>query len=570
MKYKKSFTRITFLSVCIVFVAMLFVSKLYYLQVMNHDDFVALADRQYTKPKNGIFDRGSIFFENKEGDLISVATLASGFSLIINPTKITNASTTYESINRILPINEEDFMAKASKTEDPYEEIAKKVEQEKGDDIAALKIPGVGLYKDKWRFYPGVRIAANTIGFVAYKGDDLVGRYGLERQYEEVLERSETNLYANFFVEIFSNIKKTLSKDEKMEGNVVATLEPTVQATLEEAVSKIQKTWESEKTGAVIMNPQNGEILGMAVSPSFDPNNYSKESDVSIYANPLIENVYEMGSIIKPVTLAAGIDMGVITAKSEYFDKGFVKFDTETIYNHGKYVNGQTDMQTVLDKSLNTGAAYVVGKMGTKNFAKYMFDFGLGEKTDIDLPNEAQNIVGGLKSPRDVEYMTASFGQGIAMSPISTVRALSVLGNGGFLVTPHVVKKINYLAGLSKDIEVPTPRQVIKKTSSDEITRMLVSVVDNALLGGRHKNEHYSIAAKTGTAQIAKPGSKGYYGDRYLHSFFGYFPAYNPKFIVFLFTVYPKSAGFAADTLSSPFFDLSDFLINYYEVPPDR
>jgi cell division protein FtsI/penicillin-binding protein 2 len=308
----------------------------------------------------------------------------------------------------------------------------------------------------------------------------------------------------------------------------------------------------------------------MAMRPTFDGNNYGEETDVSIYSNPLVENVYEMGSIIKPLTLAAGIDAGAISANSTYFDKGFVKFDTETVYNHDKTANGQTSMQTVLDKSLNTGAAYVALKMGTKNFAKYMFDFGLGEKTGIDLPNEAKNIVTGLSSPRDIEYVTASFGQGIALSPISTVRALSVLGNGGKLINPHLVKKINYYSGLSKTIEVPEPKQVLKKTSSEEITRMLVSVVDKALVGGKHKNPHYTIAAKTGTAQIAKPGSKGYYDDRYLHSFFGYFPAYNPQFLIFLYTVYPKDAGFAADTLSDPFFNLSDFLINYYNVLPDR
>ncbi len=570
MKYKKKFTRITTLSICIVFTAMLFVGKLYFLQIVNHSYFVELADRQYTKPKNGIFDRGSIFFESKDSNLISVATLASGFTLFIEPKKIIDATSTYDGINALLPIDHDAFFSKALKKDDPYEEIAKKVDEDVGKKIGDLKLPGVGLTTDKWRFYPGSSVGANTIGVVAYQGDTLAGRYGLERFYENTLKRDESNLFANFFVEIFSNLKQTLSKDDSAEGNIVATIEPTVEATLEETLSGIQTKWSPDKLGAIIINPQNGEIYAMSTRPTFNPNDLSKETNIDGFSNPLVEDVYEMGSIIKPITLASGIDIGAITPQSTYFDKGYVKFDTETIYNHDKVANGQTSMQTVLDKSLNTGAAFVAEKMGTKNFAKYMFDFGLGEKTGIDLPNEAKNIVTGLSSPRDIEYITASYGQGIALSPISTARALSALGNGGFLISPHLVKKINYQSGLSKTIEMPAPKQIIKKETSDEITSMLVSVVDHALVGGKYKNEHYSIAAKTGTAQIAIPGSKGYYEDRYLHSFFGYFPAYKPQFLVFLFMVYPKSAGFAADTLAEPFFDISNFLINYYEVPPDR
>jgi len=570
MKSKKSFTRITLLSTLIVFVAFIFVIKLYYLQILNHKEFVAVADKQYIKPKTSLFDRGSIYFENKNGDIVSVATLTSGYSLVLDPRKIKNASTTYERLNVVIPLDEKTFYTKAGKTSDPYEEVAKKVSQDKGTEISNLNLAGVSLYKDKWRFYPGGTIASNVIGFVAYKGNDLVGRYGLEKHYEDVLSRKTTNLYANFYIEIFANLKQSLSLDQSSEGNIVATIEPTVEAALEEEVTKIHEKWTSEKTGAIIMDPNTGEIIAMAIRPTFNPNTYSTEVDASVYGNPMVESVYEMGSIIKPLTMAAGLDLGSITANTSYFDKGFVKADTETIYNHSKFVNGQTNMQTVLDKSLNTGAAFIVEKMGTKNFAAYMYDFGLNEKTAIDLPNEARNIVSGLKSPREVEYITASYGQGIALSPVSTVRALSVLANGGLLVRPHVVKRINYTSGLTKIIEETAPKQAIKKTTSDEITRMLVSVVDNALLGGKYKNKHYSIAAKTGTAQIAQPGSTGYYKDRYLHSFFGYFPAYKPKFLIFLFTVYPKSAGFAADTLSKPFFDLSDFLINYYNVPPDR
>jgi len=208
--------------------------------------------------------------------------------------------------------------------------------------------------------------------------------------------------------------------------------------------------------------------------------------------------------------------------------------------------------------------------MGKGKFADYMRNFGIGSETGIDLPNETHGLTDNLNSPRDIEYATASFGQGIAMTPIETVRALAVLGNGGKLVNPHLGKEIQFKIGGSKKISYGIEKQVIKKETSEEISRMLVHVVDNALLNGKVKMDRYSIAAKTGTAQISMENGRGYYEDRYLHSFFGYLPAYNPRFIVFLYTVYPKGVKYASETLTVPFMDITKYLINYYQIPPDR
>ncbi|HYC34534.1 MAG TPA: penicillin-binding protein 2, partial [Candidatus Paceibacterota bacterium] len=437
-------TRIRIISVLILAVALVIIVKLYIVQIVRHDDFVLSADRQYSKPNNAIFNRGSIFFETKDGKLISAATLKSGFTLTINPKILVNAEEAYEKLSKIVEIDRDDFFAKAAKKDDPYEEIAKRVPEDKGKEIEALKIAGVRIYKEQWRFYPGGEEAAQTLGFVAFKGDELSGRYGLERFYEDVLSRSGSDMYANFFVEIFSNIKKTVSDDEDFEGDIVTTIEPVVQAHLAESVVKIQERWSSESSGGIIMDPKTGEILAMTQVPAFDPNNFSKEKNVAIFGNPLVEEVHEMGSIVKPLTVAAGLDQKVISANTTYFDAGSVTLNTETIYNFDLKGRGQIPMQIALNKSLNTGMVFIFQKLGKEIFRKYMLDFGLGEKTGIDLPNEAQNIVTNLKSPRDIEYATASFGQGIALTPISIARALSTLGNGGMLVVPHIVKRINY------------------------------------------------------------------------------------------------------------------------------
>jgi stage V sporulation protein D (sporulation-specific penicillin-binding protein) len=567
---KHTIPRIRFLMSCVVVVALILASKLYIVQVVDGSVYSEKADRQYVKPNQTVFDRGTIFFETKDGTLLSAATVKEGFTLVMNPKLLTDPEGAYNAIRELLPIEKESFMQKAAKTDDPYEEIMKKVDKNVGFILDDMKIPGIRAYKENWRVYPGEKLAAHAVGLMGYKDDEYAGRYGLERYYENILRRGANSTYVNFFAEIFADIQNKILKGKELEGDVVATIEPTVQNFLEKKLSEVHAHWQPDSAGGIIMNPKTGEIYAMSALPNFNPNNLKDVEDPRIFSNPLVENVYEMGSIVKALTMAAGLDSGAVTPESTYNDEGFLTLNGKRIANYDGKARGVVSMQQVLSQSLNTGAAYVALKIGNEKFRQYLYNFGIGELTGIDQPNEQKGIIENLKSPREIEMATASYGQGIAMSPIVTVRALSALGNGGKLVKPHLVKRIDYKVGVSKVIEPESVRQVISKNASEEITRMLVEVVDKALKNGDIKMEHYSIAAKTGTAQIADSENGGYYGDRYLHSFFGYFPAYDPKFLVFLYQVYPKGAQYASETLTMPFSDLAKFLINYYEIPPDR
>jgi cell division protein FtsI (penicillin-binding protein 3)/stage V sporulation protein D (sporulation-specific penicillin-binding protein) len=276
-----------------------------------------------------------------------------------------------------------------------------------------------------------------------------------------------------------------------------------------------------------------------------------------------------MGSIIKPLTMAVGIDLGKVNAATTYDDKGTITLNGKTISNFDGKARGVITLQYALSQSLNTGFAYIAKQVGNDAMSTYFKNFGLGEKTGVDLPNEASGIVSNLDTNRDLELANASFGQGIAMTPVETVRALATIANGGYLVAPHLVKKINHKVGYSKDIKPEKGKQVIKEETAQAVTKMMVYNVDNALLDGKAKNARYSIAAKTGTAQIPAPGG-GYYSDRYLHSFVGFLPANDPKFIVFMYAVYPKGVQYASETLAQPFMDMTKYLINYYQIAPDR
>ncbi len=562
-------SRIRIVSVLIFAFALILITKLFYLQIIHKNQYAEKADRQYATPSSNIFERGSIFFSQKNSGLVAAAAVSSGFKVAIKAKDIVDPEKVYEALDPYMEMDHDTFIAKANKKTDPYEEVAFHLTKEQADEVDGLKIPGVSIYKDNWRFYPGGSLASNTLGFLAYKGDDRVGQYGLERFYNSTLSKPKDEIYVNFFAEVFSSIKSTVNNEEK-QGDIVTTIEPNVQHTLEDELGDAFSKWNADEAGAIIMNPQTGEVYAMVGYPNFDLNKFGEVKNPRTYRNLLVEDVLEFGSVIKPLVMSAAIDAGAVTPDTKYTDKGFITVNKKDIYNFDKRGRGVVTMQTVLDQSLNTGMVFAESKLGHDKFRTYMKSFGIGEKTGIDLPNETRGLIGNLDSPRDIEYANASFGQGIALTPIEAIRAFSVIANGGNMVTPHVVKQIRYEDGTSKIINPELVRSgIIKKETTDTITRMLVHVFES-YDGGSHKMEHYSIASKTGTAQVAMENGKGYYPDRHTHSFFGYFPAYDPQFVVFMFLKNPKGVNYASQSLIPPFINITKFLLNYYNVPPDR
>jgi cell division protein FtsI (penicillin-binding protein 3)/stage V sporulation protein D (sporulation-specific penicillin-binding protein) len=564
-------TRIRFILAFIVLVAMLIVVRLYLVQIVDGQGYAQKADRQFSSGGSGLFDRGSIYFTRKDGSLISAATLQTGFLVALNPQTLVDPEAAYRAITAVASssLSHEAFIAVAAKKSQVYIEVAHHVSDSAGQAISTLSIPGVQVLRERWREYPGGTLATQSIGIVSYgSGDVLAGQTGLESKYNNTLSRSGDSLYKNFFAELFSNVGNLLvSPKDAHEGDIVTTIDPEVQTRLESDLAKVNQKYSSKESGGIIMDPATGAILAIANFPSYDANAL-QNVDPTVLGNPLVEHVHEFGSIMKPLTMTSGLAAGVITPETTYNDTGCITVNKATICNWDLKARGVIPMKQIIMQSLNVGASWIAMQLGQDKFRAY-FTTLFGQETGIDIPNEGVALLSNLSKPQQVGYDTAAFGQGIAVTPIQMIRALGAIANGGVMVQPHLVSAVRLNSGIVRSLDWSKKTPVFSAPAARETTEMMTAMVDEILEGGKAIIPTMSVAAKTGTAQLTD-GHGGYYKDRFFHSFTGFFPSYNPKFIILLYTNDPQGVQYASETLDSTFLDLVHFLINYYAVPPDR
>ena len=545
-------------------------AKLFWIQVVHGEEYTERANKQHHVTETIDAYRGEVLVHEKD-EFIPLATTKQGWLFTIDPRNVSDPEAFYEVVYATgeLAMEKGEFLAKARKTDDPYEVIQHRLSFSAKEYIEEHHPKGVHFEKETWRYYPASGLAAQVVGFVGTEG---IGLYGLEGFYDGDLtgqdgffsgEKSLTGGILSF--------GKNTYRNEQEGTTLILTIDAGVQAFLEKELETVYKTYNASRAGGIIIHPKTGRIYAMAGYPSYDPNIYFKQNNISAFQNPMVENVYEMGSVIKPITMAAGIDAGVVTPESTYYDPGTLTIDGSVIENYDGKGRGTVSMQEVLSQSLNTGVVHVMEKLGRHRFYSYFHAFGLGEKTGIDLPNEVGSNVQNLESNRDIEFATASYGQGIAVTGIQLARALSAIANGGTLIDPYIVEAAILPNGetVTRDVRAGEGRRVIKKESAETVTRMLTTVVDEALAGGDGNIPGYSVAAKTGTAQIAYTDRRGYSPD-FMHTFFGYGPSYDPEFLVLMFVEKPQGVRYSSETLTDPFRNIMKQLFAYYEIFPDR
>ncbi len=387
-------------------------------------------------------------------------------------------------------------------------------------------------------------MASQLIGFSSIADDPIgSGRYGAELYHDDTLRGVPGETKGD-----------KLIPPENGE-DLYLTIDRTIQMQAEKILENLVSDFNAQGGTVIVQDPNTGEILAMVNRPNFDPNNYG-EFDISSFLNPAVEAVYEPGSIFKVITMAAGIDSGKITPDTTYYDSGSLTLNGKTIRNWDLKSYGTVTMTNVIERSLNTGAAFAERTMGHDTFYDYLVKFGLKEKTDVDLPGE---ILGSLRpleyDKRDINFATASFGQGISVTPIRLISALSAIANGGELMRPYV----------NAELEPQVVRRVISEETSRQVKDMMVSAVDKAQIPAIRG---YNVAGKTGTAQIPN-FSTGGYTDDVINTYIGFAPAYDPQFIILVRLNKPAGAPLAGLSVVPAFRELAQFVINYYGIAPD-
>jgi len=570
--------RITFVFFCFFAVFLILLSRLYILQIRDHSEFSAEAQSLHETTAILTPQRGLIYCGDKNNEYIPIAVNKKYFSLYVVPKEIETPKEVSEALAKITSLSEEEIFEKVSKQDDPYELILKKIEDENLiNQIKEQNLPGVYLGEGYHRYYPFGPFAAQTIGFVAESEDGLVkGRYGLEA-YDDAILSGQTGIFQGIKDALGRLVRSSYSQEKKqIEGvSIITTLDKNVQSIAEESLEDLMMTRKASKGTIIVMEVKTGKILALANWPTFDLNNFSEVKDYSVFRNYAVEERYEPGSVIKPFTMFAGIDTGKVTPETTYIDKGYYEVGGYRLENYRGDVYGKATMRNVLEFSINTGAIFVAEQVGGETLREYFNKFGFGETTGVDLPYEISGDLSNLEYPKanPTYFATASYGLGISVTPMALIRAYAIIANGGKMVTPYLVESTrdsigNITSLVSSGLAEDSP-QVVNQKSTEILTSMLIGVIENGF-GGNAKIKGYSLAGKTGTSFIPLEEEAGY-SEEEIHTFVGFFPASDPKYVILVKMDRPQwGEGAASQTVTLAFKEVERFLINYYNIPPDE
>lgn len=560
--------RIYFLVGAIFLMGTIIIVRLYILQVANYSKFKAMAEEQHKTHSELAAKRGEIYLKSGD-DRYPLAVNREYMMVFLEPKLVTEKDRAISELSYILGIERREIEEKLSKSDDMFEIVKKKLSEDEANKIRELKLKGVNLVPEIYRYYPGGELAAQVVGFVGSDGESQKGRYGLESYWEDELRGKNGSLFqerdsAGRWISI-SDREMTPAQDGV---DLVLTIDETVQYEIEKILKSTMEKHQADGGSILVQEPQTGKILAMANYPSFNPNEFGKVENMNAFLNSSISSTYESGSVFKTITLAVGIDTGVISPNTTFIDTGVVNEAGYNIKNSDEKSYGEQTMTQVLEKSLNTGVIFVERLIGNGRFLDYIKSFGFGEKSKIDLPGELAGNISNLKNLKsDIQFFTASYGQGLTVTPLQILNSYSVIANGGNLMKPQIIDKKIYSDGRVEEIQPEVIRRVIKEETANQTKEMLKSVVINGH-GKRAGVPGYAVGGKTGTAQVAKKEGVGYEDGMTIGSFVGIAPLENPRFTVIVKIDNPKDVEWAESSAAPALGEVMKFLLNYYNIEP--
>ena len=537
--------RLVFLLVSFVFI--LVILKVFYIEVISYNKLNSYANDLWSRNLPISADRGKIY--DRDGKII--ATNITTTSLIFIPNQIENKKEVAKNIADILDVPYKNI----------YKHITKKVSIEKvhpegrrlsydiAEKISNLNYDGVYLVKESKRYYPYNTLLSHTLGYV---GIDNQGLSGLELEYDKYLTGVDGA------IKYYSDGKgKKLKKEETYEApekgmDLTLTIDLDIQMEAEKELDNVMSKYSPEDAIVLAMDPNNGEILALANRPAFDSNNYKNYDIETINRNLAIWKTYEPGSTFKIVTLASAIEEKKVNLfKDKFYDSGHIKVENANIKCWKHEGHGEETFLQVVENSCNPGFVVLGQKLGTNKLYSYVNKFGFGEKTGIDLNGEGSGILFSLDQMGPVETATTAFGQGISVTPIQQIRAVSAAVNGGYLLKPYIVKTVNESS--SKSPIIKNKKKIIRKVISKDTSNLVRYALESVVANGTGHNayiENYRVGGKTGTAQKQENGK--YLSGNYIVSFIGFMPANDPKIVIYVAINNPKKVTQYGGTVAAP------------------
>jgi len=547
------------------FLSFLVLGKLFYWQIIYREKFQTFASSQYFQEKEVFGERGIILASD-------------GFPLVVNkklfsvyvflPQIKKSPEEIALSLGEILePSLKEEIKNKLEIKDLNWVPLAKRIEKEKKEKIENLSFSGIFFEEENVRDYPEGSMAAQLLGFL---GKDAAGKnkgyFGLEGFYDRLLSGKPG---------IIRHERDALGKpiligekfeDEAVNGkNLELYLDRTLQFLIEEKLKRGIERYGAKSGLVVLMDPKNGGILAMASFPNYHPSDYAKTEE-KLFLNPVIAESFEPGSIFKVLVMAAAINENVV-APEDRCPKCFgpLVIGEYTIKTWNEKYHPNETMTEIIQYSDNVGMAYVAEKLGVEKLLEYLEKFGFGKETGIDLEGEISPPLRRKEEWSQIDLATAGFGQGIAVTPIQMVTAVSVIANGGKLLEPHVVHLIK---DDEKEVEIKPKvrREIISSRTAKIITEMMVNAVENGEAKWA-KPKGYRIAGKTGTAQIPIAGH--YDKEKTIASFIGFAPAYNPRFVMLVSLREPTSSPWGSETAAPLWFEIAKEIFIHWGILPE-
>lgn len=582
----KSLKRAFNLRLFIFAIGAVLIGRLFYLQVVQHSHYTRLANAEHQKKFVIPASRGTLYF--RDGDEVVPAVLNSQiYTLYGDPKEIDDVETVVTRLAGSLRLEKDKTRALLTKKNTSYVVLAKRLSKQQVDTLFKDKadLKGINVTPVPQRVYPEGSLAAQVLGFV---NDDGEGQYGVESAVEDVLKGQAGLLKATTDVRgipLSIDDATNIAQAPKNGEDTVLTIDRNIQAKAEEALANGLKNSKATKGSIIVMDPNTGAIKAMANVPTYDPARYfDVEGDAyQKFQNRVVSDPYEAGSVIKTLTMAAGLNEGVVSQNSQFNNTGFVQVDDARIKNVVQDINGARNMTDVLKYSLNTGVVHVLSQLGggsinlqaRERLYTYFTDkYGFGSLTGVEQAGESMGSIYGPKTVQgnNVRYSNMAFGQGMGVTMVQTAAAFSSVVNGGNYYQPHVVE-----GSLTRDGEVNTKQPkpvrsgVVSEGTSTAIRDMTRQALVEAAAVARLVRPGYNVGGKTGTSQTIDPATGRYTEDKTIGSYLGYGGDEMPRYVIMV-RVDDSNIGagnFAGSAAAGPIFgDVSNWLIDYYNIKP--